>query len=329
MTLTQAPPSSALPAAASHRDGAGTAVVPAVAGRGAGPERPIRPPSPGRAVVLGLMAVGVLVVAIASVIYGIGPLIAARDQRILQNKERAAIVDTAGENNGPLSHIVLPTVPPVPGSAVGILVIPAVRGQWAVVEGAGPDQTIQGIGHVPGTAGLGQPGNAAVVGRRNGYGGPFGNLADLRPGDRIVTATIEGQSVYRVVSVRQVTLTASTTTGVFGPSTHNQLTLVTSSSDLPWNTGGAVVVVARMQGLPYEPTPQESMSPNQLGNSGDGGALAGFILALLAVGALLVGAVALYRRSSTRSAYLLTTAPLIACTVLAAEAATRLLPAWL
>ena len=34
------------------------------------------------------------------------------------------------------------------------------------VEGVGPEQTRKGPGHVPGTAGLGQPGNAAVVGRR-------------------------------------------------------------------------------------------------------------------------------------------------------------------
>ena len=40
-------------------------------------------------------------------------------------------------------------------------------------------------------------------------------------------------------------------------------------------------------------------------------------------------AVALYRRYTVRAAYLLTTAPLLALTVLAAEAASHLLPAWL
>ena len=53
------------------------------------------------------------------------------------------------------------------------------------------------------------------------------------------------------------------------------------------------------------------------------------ILALLALGATIVGAAALYRRASLRSAYLLTTAPLIVFTILGAEAAGRLFPAWL
>jgi sortase A len=115
----------------------------------------------------------------------------------------------------------------------------------------------------------------------------------------------------------------------YRPSAHNQLTLVTSASSVPWNTSRAVVVVARLQGIPYTPTPQESLSPSQEGNGGDSGAWADLVLALLALGLVLVGAVALYRRSTLRSAYLLTAAPLLACTVLVAESLSRLMPAWL
>jgi sortase A len=297
----------------------------------------------GRVVVI--CAIGILVVVVASgiVIYGIGPLTHSRDQRTLLASQRVAIDNAVHDNQG-LHKAVLPTQPPVPSQPLGILAVPALGLQQVVVEGVGPSQTVTGPGHVPGTAGLGQPGNVAIVGRRAGYGGVFGSLDRLRPGDRIVTATAEGQSLYLVRSVRTVTLatTASfaasghgsadptiTADGLYGPSSHDQLTLVTSGSDMPLNTDRAVVVVARLQGVPYTPTPQESRSASQQGNSGDPAAVAALALAVLALAATLVGAVFLYRRTAMRTAYLLSTAPLLAFTVLAAEAGSRLLPAWL
>jgi sortase A len=119
------------------------------------------------------------------------------------------------------------------------------------------------------------------------------------------------------------------TASLYGPSTHDQLTVVTSAGDAPWSSDRAVVVTARLRGEPFTPTPQESASPSQHGNSGDTGALAGLVLALLAVAVALWGTVTLYCRSTVRSAYLLTSAPLLALTVVAAESASRLLPAWL
>ena len=322
---------------------------------------------------LAVLCVVVLMVGAGVVIYCIGPLVHARDQRSLIASETASINAAAHDNEG-LYRPTLPTLPPAPGTALGILAIPSIGLQQAVVEGVGPSQTVAGPGHVPGTAGLGQPGNSVVVGRRSGYGGPFGRIDQLRAGDRIVVATTEGQSVYVVRSVRAVTIVTTGTpamtskvaaasstrtstaakpaprsaaksgsndhvkTGavakvnadtLFGPSTHDQLTLVTSNSVVPWNADQATVVVARMHGLPYAPVPQESRSPSQQGNSGDPDALAWLLLDVLALVAILIGSVAFYRRASLRSAYLLTTAPLLVFTILAAEAMSRLLPAWL
>ena len=53
------------------------------------------------------------------------------------------------------------------------------------------------------------------------------------------------------------------------------------------------------------------------------------MLAQLFYGGSIGATVVLYRRSSARVAYLLTAAPLLAGTILVAEAACRLLPAWL
>jgi sortase A len=330
-----------------------------------------RPVTPRRVITWIIATVIVVMVSVAAVIYGLGPLTHQRDQRTTLQAYKLAINNAAAETNG-LGGVSVPTQPPVNGDTVGIVQIPVLGLQQTVTEGVGPAQTVSGPGHVPGTAGLGQPGNSAVVGRRAGFGAPFGNLGQLRRGDQIVVATTEGRSLYLVRSVRTVTMisgssststastspaslapstrgathtattrgttnTRPTTTApsiisvnkLYGPTPNDQLTLVTSASSAPWNTDQALVVTARMHGQPFAPTPQQSRSPSQVGNVGDSSSLPLLILALLALGATIVGAAALYRRASLRSAYLLTTAPLIVFTILGAEAASRLFPAWL
>jgi sortase A len=133
-----------------------------------------------------------------------------------------------------------------------------------------------------------------------------------------------------VYVVRRVaTVTAGSLEPVYGTTQNNRLTLVTSASDVPWNSDRAVVVTALLRGKPYAATPQESVDPNQLGNSGESGAWAVLLLSLLALAAVAVGALYLYRRCTVRSAYLLSTAPLVAFTVVAAESISRMFPAWM
>jgi sortase A len=344
-----------------------------------------RPITLGRVIAWVVATVVMLALSVGAVFYGLGPLTHQRDQRETMTAYKLAINHAAAETNG-LGGVAVATQPPLTGATVGILQIPVLDLQQTVTEGVGPTQTVSGPGHVPGTAGLGQPGNSAVVGRRAGFGGPFAELSQLRRGDQIEVATTEGRSLYLVRRVRTVTMitgAAASTTGaaalsstsapattstaaasrkgdtaatkgasphtltvtggsrpatapavvtvnkVYGPTPDDQLTLVTSASSAPWNTDRAVVVTARMLGRPFAPTPQQSRSPSQTGTGGDPGSLPLLILALLALGATIVGAAALYRRASLRSAYLLTTAPLIVFTILGAEAAGRLFPAWL
>ena len=175
--------------------------------RDGGPEELTGRRLPGRrALLVGtLVVVLVFLVAVGAVIYGIGSFVNARDQRALMTTERSDIAEAAILAKA-LDHVKLPTQPPLPGAPVGVLAIPVLGINQAVVEGVGSSQTVSGPGHVPGTAGLGQPGNAGVVGRNAGYGGVFGRLDQLKPGDKILTATIEGQSIYVVRSVRAVTI---------------------------------------------------------------------------------------------------------------------------
>ncbi len=346
MTVTQTP--------SLGRDGTLSASEPFAAAPSApDTDRPDEPPArqlPSRRtlVVGALVVLAAFLVAVGAVLYGIGSLVHARDQRALMTAERSDIAGAAVEAKA-LDHVNLPSQPPLPGAPVGVLAIPAIGVNQAVVEGVGSSQTVSGPGHVPGTAGLGQPGNAAVVGRNAAYGGPFGRLDQLKPGDQVFTATIEGQSIYVVRHVARVTLgsatapisstaAGSTSTGstpsvtlntLYRPTKDNRITLVTSASVAPWNSRQVIEVTAVLRGRPYVATPQESRSPSQQGNTGDSSSWAELVLSLLALAATAVGALFLYRRCTVRSAYLLSTAPLVAFTVLAAEAISRLLPAWM
>lgn len=121
---------------------------------------------------------------------------------------------------------------------------------------------------------------------------------------------------------------ALTADDLYGPSPDDRLTLVTSASRLPWATDRATVVVALLHGDPFEPTPQNGRNAGDDGRSNDGGAAAPLALALVAYALAAGSAVVLYRRARPRSAYLVTAPPLLAATVLTAEAVARMLPAW-
>jgi sortase A len=296
------------------------------------------------------------------VCYGFGPVFQQRDQRALMNEYRAQIYDASNAVATPGAETTA-QLPPPPGTPVGILEIGLLRVQEVVVEGVAPSQTEEGPGHVPGTAGLGQPGNAVVVARLAAFGGPFARLGSLKPGTDILVTTTEGQSVYRVSAVASTRLYSGSTVpvstsgaggiwaaspaggasagvpqgsigsalavdGLYGPSADNRLTLVTSASGVPWNTSRAVVAIAEMVGEPFAPTPQAGRSDAFTGTGGASGAVAALVLVLLAYVAVALASVAAYRRYSLRTAWLLTTPPLVVLTVLLAQAGSQLLPAW-
>ena len=274
-----------------------------------------------------------VVVGFALVAYGFGPYFHQRDQRQLLNRYRDDIARAANEATG-LGGVTTPTNAPAAGDPVAILEVGAIKVQAVVVEGVGASQTRSGPGHVPGTAGLGQPGNSVVVGRGKAFGGDFAALGNLHGGDQIVVTTTQGQSVYAVDSVHKVALSnesgaAGSIDAIYGPSRGDQLTLVTSASAAPWNRSTARVVVATLQSKPFAPTPQGGRTAGLTGTDGDTGVLASVFLALVAYGVVLGASVLLYRTLRPRTAYVLTVAPIVALTVISAETLSRVFPAWM
>jgi sortase A len=364
-------------ASAGSSGGEGTGHGAPASDRAGGPTRPPSPVTPRRIVVGSVVWLVVTAATCALVLYGVGPMLEVRSQRSLLTDYRLEIDQAANAFNSTVeSEDTLEA--PEPGTSVAILDVGDMEMEQVVVEGVGPQQTRRGPGHVPGTAGPGQPGNSAIVARNSAFGGVFRKLDDLDRGDRILVTTTQGRSVYEVSEVRTASISdasrapaeettttesttpSSTTTStsppeasragdgttttsttepllpegslttadLYGPTPDDRLTLVTSASLMPWSARRATVVVALMDGRPFEPTPQGGRTDTQDGRGSDSSALAPLILAAAAYVVAAVVAVVLYRRSRPRSAYLLTAPPLVAATVLLAETAARLLPAW-
>jgi len=150
------------------------------------------------------------------------------------------------------------------------------------------------------------------------------------------TTTVEGETATTEAPTTTTTVAVESALGggsiplnsLYGTSTDDRLTLVTSASAFPWNSGEATVVIAVMKGKPFEPTPQNGRSAKGAGNEGDSSKWPVTILAFLCLAAAVGGAVLLYRRSTPKIAYLLTVPPLLAFAILASESFSLLLPAW-
>ncbi|WP_246257929.1 sortase [Amycolatopsis anabasis] len=263
-------------------------------------------------------------VCFALVVYALGPMFADGDQRAALGDIRGRIDHALGESQS-LVGAAPPTRPEEFGTPVAVLEIPKLDVRQVVLEGVSPSETASGPGHVPGTAGLGQPGNAAVAGRYSGYGGSFARLGELAAGDEIVLATTQGRSVYRVAETARRALDEGAD---YGKTENDRLTLVTSSSWWPLASEEATVVTAALEGKPFRPTPQNGKADAQDGRSGEPGAWAALALAFGGFVAAAAGATYLYRRWRPVSTYIITAPALLALATFAALAVWRLLPAW-
>jgi sortase A len=111
---------------------------------------------------------------------------------------------------------------PLPGDALGKLVIPSIGVSEFVVEGTDADELRKGPGHYPDTPLPGQRGTSAIAGHRTTYGAPFRELDQVEKGDRIVVELPYGTFVYRVDRTQVVDDSALWVTKRVG---HDQLVL--------------------------------------------------------------------------------------------------------
>jgi sortase (surface protein transpeptidase) len=89
------------------------------------------------------------------------------------------------------------------GTPVAVLDIPKLHLKEVVFEGTTGDVMEGGPGHLRTTPLPGQAGTSEIMGRATMYGGPFGKLSTLLPGDPFTVTTGQGVSQYRVLDVRR------------------------------------------------------------------------------------------------------------------------------
>jgi sortase A len=113
---------------------------------------------------------------------------------------------------------------PLPAMAVGLIGridIPRLGVSVIVIEGTGGKTLRRAVGHIPGTALPGEPGNIGISGHRDTF---FRPLRNIQTDDVITIATALGEYRYRVVSTRIVSPDNVT---VLEPGGAEILTLVT------------------------------------------------------------------------------------------------------
>jgi sortase A len=127
--------------------------------------------------------------------------------RMLRDRQRAESAST-------------PAVPADDG-LIGRIEIPRLLLSVIVVEGVDKGTLLRAVGHIPGTALPGQPGNVGLAGHRDTF---FRSLKDVKLKDEVLISTLRGNIKYQVESLRVV---EPENVGVLAASGENVLTLVT------------------------------------------------------------------------------------------------------
>jgi sortase A len=102
-----------------------------------------------------------------------------------------------------------PTLPNNPakllpmGAPVAVLSIPAIGLRTVILQGTTSAVLENGPGHLRDTVMPGQAGVSVILGRQTAYGGPFGGLASLAPGDSIKVVTGQTVAAYTVIDLRR------------------------------------------------------------------------------------------------------------------------------
>jgi len=87
---------------------------------------------------------------------------------------------------------------PLPGDAIGEIILPSLDKRYFVVEGTDTSNLRKGPGHYPETVLPGEKGTVAIAGHRTTYGAPFRDIDQLKRGQHIIMSMPYGRFVYRV-----------------------------------------------------------------------------------------------------------------------------------
>ncbi|CAL8978959.1 hypothetical protein PROP_02652 [Propionicimonas sp. T2.31MG-18] len=121
---------------------------------------------------------------------------------ISQQQLRATLAEQLAAGSAPVSEGTVDNVLLSDGDPVAWIEIPALGVDEVVVEGTSSGTLTKGPGHRRDTVLPGQVGISVLMGRAYAYGGPFGTIQALSPGETLSVITGQGEHIYRVLGVR-------------------------------------------------------------------------------------------------------------------------------
>ena len=125
----------------------------------------------------------------------------AADRAASQVQQQWAVQGTTSTpDDGPREATPAAEQPEV-GTPFGLVYIPRLRDKvWGLplVQGVGPDELAQGIGHYVGTAMPGEIGNFATAGHRATHGEPLRDIDQLEKGDQVIVETSTDWFTYEL-----------------------------------------------------------------------------------------------------------------------------------
>ena len=123
----------------------------------------------------------------------------------------------------PQARVAMPLGPghAIADGVIGRISIPRLKITSVVGEGVSDRMLGLAVGHIPATSLPGKPGNVGLAAHRDTL---FRNLKDIRQGDEITLATLQGTYLYRVVWFKVV---SPASTSVLAPTAEETVTLVT------------------------------------------------------------------------------------------------------
>jgi sortase A len=168
-----------------------------------------------------LLACGILLVGYCGFAVVDAWVFQRRESSDLDRLQQAQSAASESRPEAQLSTIAKQSAAPVLDGLIGRIEIPRLLLSSIVCEGAESATLRRAVGHIPGTALPGQPGNVALAGHRDTF---FRSLRDLRIKDEILLSTLKGDFKYEVESLMVV---EPENVEVLAPSAENVLTLVT------------------------------------------------------------------------------------------------------
>jgi sortase A len=119
-------------------------------------------------------------------------------QQLLSNEFRQQLAEgTAPVSEGDFDDVLLRD-----GAPVAVIDIPQLDVHDVIVEGTSGEALKAGPGHRRDTVLPGQQGVSVIMARAAAYGGAFGRIQELAPGDSFTVRTGQGEQVFEVIGVR-------------------------------------------------------------------------------------------------------------------------------